>query len=101
MLFEIVDEPTDLLVNAVNHGSERNHAVCFVRSLPRNDIFPRPDMRRAWAGRERIRKKPQPNLFFDAGVTYLIPAFGVPTLVLGIIFRKRMKRSMRRIKSDI
>jgi hypothetical protein len=40
-------------------------------------------------------------LFLDASVTYRIPTLGVSTFVLGIVFRKRMKRSMRGIKSDI
>ena len=31
VLLEIVDEPANLLVDAVNHGSERDHAVRFVR----------------------------------------------------------------------
>ena len=41
------------------------------------------------------------NLFLDAGVSYLVPAFGVAALVLSIVFRECVKRGMGSVESDI
>ena len=101
VLFEVLDETTNLLVNPVNHGGKRYHTIDLVLLLPRNDLIPRADVRWAWAGFEIVGENSQLLLFADAGVTNLVPAGIIAALVLGVVFREGMERSVGSIEGEV